>query len=1084
MECVKGTKVYCEQKNIYGVLTGRSAKIGTVELVEISYDSKVTYVPATQLHVEEADMDPTSLYQQRRFFGFQYFRQYLTHLRIKGGLTNVVYSMKYGDVKFLPYQFKPVFKFIEANEQRLLIADEVGLGKTIESLYIWKELQAREDAQRLLIVCPAMLRGKWKKDMEIHFGINAQIVDAGTLLSECKEARIHRNKQFALVTSLEGIRQKNLEEPCRNKNAQDLNIFFEKIAEDPDNNLFDLVVFDEAAKLVNPGSANFVTCRRVNLISRNLLLLSATPVSNSVSDLYSLLRILSPSEYKSEEQFLHLYEQNRPVVRLSHYFYNPVHDLKAVMSDANDCIEEIKHTDAFGKDPFFHRVQDNLEALLTSNDLRKKTYDQITERFFYSSVFSRSRKRDVIKDVAIRSPQTVHFELSDLELGIYEECSRDLREKSKEDHGYIVAFGIMSRQRELASSLPAALRRWKNLLASNRQKMNEEDEYEEEIEYDYSSIPETCLSLSEEDLHQIELKDTKYLAFLKALKYEISKAQKEGRVEKIVVFSFFRETLNYLYAKLRKDGVNALVIMGGMSQQDKDDNLNSFRSDPAANVLLSSEVGAEGLDMQFSSIEFNYDLPWNPMRLEQRIGRIDRIGQESKKLRIVNLFCTNTIEDRVLERLYEKINIFKESIGELDEILGEQTQNIEKALLNPTLSEKNKEDLADAEINRFYTSIQSIKTLEESAGLSKAYSDSIIDYVNMVEHNSRYIRKEDIVNYLVDYFTKDGNGTRFDKDSKNPDVWNLELSQEDRLSLSDFLQRTGLYFNGANLQKMKCTFPQGKKIVSNVYVNIDVNHPILKWVFEKVDSRTGNASNCFTLKLPRSAVDSKEFERGVYTFLICDIKCEGLKKRKELVYLVCSPEDLQVKPMLASENFIAQALFNGMEETNLSTKLMGVSDSLLDRALELCKKAFYEKAAEIKNDVEEGNEAVYYRMVAKAKSFYEDKISSIQEVIDRQRDEIRDCLRRIRDEITSDFSMDDLPNTLRALKAKKNRTEFEEKKLTYLTSLQNSRNAIQMNEGRLKNEKIRFDDAINGIEEKKSIDFSFDELAMGVVFLI
>ena len=117
--------------------------------------------------------------------------------------------------------------------------------------------------------------------------------------------------------------------------------------------------------------------------------------------------------------------------------------------------------------------------------------------------------------------------------------------------------------------------------------------------------------------------------------------------------------------------------MGGMGDE-KNEVIERFKTSPRINILISSEVGSEGIDLQFASIEFNYDLPWNPMRLEQRIGRIDRIGQKSEKILIYNMICNNTVEDRVLQRLYERIQIFTSSIGDIEEILAIRFQSCDR----------------------------------------------------------------------------------------------------------------------------------------------------------------------------------------------------------------------------------------------------------------------------------------------------------------------------------------------------------------------------------------------------------------------
>ena len=119
----KGQRVFWTSSEEYGTLTGEVKELGSRVLWQVDFDGSFQFVPETQLKLADKTKTPIQLFQSRVFGDFQSFRQYLTHSRIRGGLTNIVYSMKYGDVEFLPYQFKPVFKFISSNEGRLLIAD-------------------------------------------------------------------------------------------------------------------------------------------------------------------------------------------------------------------------------------------------------------------------------------------------------------------------------------------------------------------------------------------------------------------------------------------------------------------------------------------------------------------------------------------------------------------------------------------------------------------------------------------------------------------------------------------------------------------------------------------------------------------------------------------------------------------------------------------------------------------------------------------------------------------------------------------------------------------------------------------------
>jgi SNF2 family DNA or RNA helicase len=165
------------------------------------------------------------------------------------------------------------------------------------------------------------------------------------------------------------------------------------------------------------------------------------------------------------------------------------------------------------------------------------------------------------------------------------------------------------------------------------------------------------MGLSEnEGIH--EAGDTKYRSFSTAIRDHL----RDNPSEKIVVFAFFRGTLAYLKRRLEADGIPSASIVGGMATQVVDNRqvdaktaeIDRFRSPEGPNVLLSSEVGSEGIDLQFARMVFNYDLPWNPMRVEQRIGRIDRMGQENKTIIVGHFATEGTIDDRILNRLYER----------------------------------------------------------------------------------------------------------------------------------------------------------------------------------------------------------------------------------------------------------------------------------------------------------------------------------------------------------------------------------------------------------------------------------------------
>lgn len=1000
-----GDRVIFKNTKDRGVIKGIAPSIGKIKMYEVEVNGSTKRRPENTMELALEALSPEDLFSEGRFDDFSAFRRHLTHIRIKGGLTNIVYSMKYGDVQFLPYQFKPVFKFIESNTGRLLIADEVGLGKTIEALYIWKELQARSDAIRLLIIAPAVLRTKWRNDMVQHFGMDdARIVDASELLVECRQARRNRHKSFCLITSLQAIR-------CKDEDVDDADVqncspkiqlskYIEQVAvEDDSEKIFDLIIIDEAHYLAKSDTANFQTGARFNQVAENLVMLSATPVSNSSEDLYNLLRILAPSEYQSKRIFDTVYEENKYVVQLANLLHSKPVDIPGAKELALKTISLIQGSNLFRSDVLFQRIKDNLDSIFDDDEKRIKTYMQVSERFFYNSYFTRSRKKDVMKK-AIRSANTVSFKLTDSEEQIYNTCTYELVKKSEERNERLYSFSIMARQRELASCIPAALRRWRFLKKNEPEIWDEEEEElfdllnmdDRDIPYSCdrpSTVPEFCYSITNDQLDEIERNDSKYKSFYEVITEKIKEKKRNGKSSKVVVFSFFRSTLEYLERRLTEDGIGNILIMGGLEPREKDNRLCRFKDDSQIDVLLSSEVGAEGLDMQFASIEVNYDLPWNPMRLEQRIGRIDRIGQKEDKIHIINMICRSTVEDRVLEILYDKIQIFKNSIGDLDEILGKLTRELGYSLLNSELTSEQKLQLAANESNRFVQEMAQLQQLEESAGLSQAFSDSIIEYVGNSERNNRYVRGEDLINYIDDFFVKMGNGTRFYQEKGNSMVWNLEMSDKDYLNYKSFLTSNG--FDGKNTikQTTRCLFPQGKTM-NYRGESIDINNTLIKWIHAKTTENFADIAGsmgCYCLEIPRKVLDDEYLDKQSYVFILNQFKCDGVKQKNELMFHICSPEDLVVHDGKRSEYLVAQSIFYGSKILELDKKIDDMGWDAICEALSLCSDASMFNVNEIYDEEVANNEAIYLRQKAKTDSFYAYHISKLESLIAKMEQE-------------------------------------------------------------------------------------------------
>jgi hypothetical protein len=201
---------------------------------------------------------------------------------------------------------------------------------------------------------------------------------------------------------------------------------------------------------------------------------------------------------------------------------------------------------------------------------------------------------------------------------------------------------------------------------------------------------------------------------------------------KIIVFSFFRRTLDYLARMLTSRGITNRKIHGGVPIDEREAAIDDFLERPEIPVLLTSEVGGEGIDLQVASVLFNYDLPWNPMVVEQRIGRIDRIGQQAKRLVILNFVVEDSIEERVLQRLLTKIEIFKESIGEPDPIIGEEIERLTGRALQGDLLPEELDRLVEQQGDALARRVVEAKQMLTRVDGLLAADQALIDEINAI----------------------------------------------------------------------------------------------------------------------------------------------------------------------------------------------------------------------------------------------------------------------------------------------------------------------------------------------------------------
>jgi SNF2 family DNA or RNA helicase len=489
--------------------------------------------------------------------GWFRLRTELAHLSLLQGFDELLCLAHVHNVDTYWYQVETVRKVLKQFRGRVLLADEVGLGKTVEAGMVLKEYLLRGMAERVLILTPAALVGQWREEMDSKFAIACATTHDSMVRSDPERFWA----QPRVIASIAVAR--------RQEHAS-------RIV----GQAYDVVIVDEAHHLKNQASQNHKLVDALR--KRFLLLLSATPVQNSLVELYNLLTLLKPGIFRTQKEFR--------------------------------------------------------AAYMTPGNPR--------------SPANRERLRDLMRDVMIRNtralvalrlPQrhaaTLRVEAVEGEAECYHALGSLAREIGRGEGAgrqRLTVHHLLS----AAGSSPAAAAAAIDRLAARH--------------------PGDCRWRKLAARYRAVGAGSKATALLDLLE--------RNKAEKKIVFVHHRETLAQIDGLLTARGLSFVRFDGALSGQDKDAAITTFRD--RVPILLSTESGGEGRNIQFCNTLINFDIPWNPMAIEQRIGRIDRIGQQ-REVFIFNLVARGTLEDHVLRLLDEKINMFELVVGEIGAILGE-----------------------------------------------------------------------------------------------------------------------------------------------------------------------------------------------------------------------------------------------------------------------------------------------------------------------------------------------------------------------------------------------------------------------------
>lgn len=916
----KGTKIrLVSDPGRVGFLTGKDRQRGETKFYQVDFGDASSYQPDYEIELVSDDhSDVFELLAEKKFGRLTDLRRNLSHIQLSGRLANLVYSMETTNTDFYAYQFKPVLSFLESPSNGLLIADEVGLGKTIEAGLIWTELRARYEARRLLVVCPAMLREKWKDELKTRFGVDASIVDADELLEVLRRDRHEDEDGRGYICSVQGLRPPRGwrdDDSSKDSPRRRLARYMEEHADF--ESLIDLLIVDEAHYLRNPESQTAKLGQLLRDISENVVLLSATPINLKEDDLFHLLNLVDPDSFDVKEVFPLVLMANEPLQRAR----SAALDKRSTFSEVKELLEEAQSHELLQGSAQLKGLIESDIVINGPNETsnRINLANRIERVNLLSHVVSRTRKVEVTEWKVVREPFSEFVDMNEDEWGFYQSVTdavRDYAAVNDISEGFMLA----SPQRQISSSMYAAAMSWGGAAGDGAEELYEDLGLDigknRHLSPLISHISQSVMNGV--DIRALKRNDSKYNRFYKLIADYLDSFPEE----KVVVFSYFRATLSYLASRLNEAGIKSTVLVGGM-KKTKQQVIDEFRHDPTARVLLSSEVASEGVDLQFCRVLVNYDLPWNPMKVEQRIGRIDRIGQKANKINIWNLCYANTIDHRIHERLFERLGIFERALGGMEAILGE---NI-KALTNDLICRDLTEEQQNKRIDQTALAIERIRQdqseLEKQASHLIAHGGYILEQVHAAHEFKRRITEEDLFVYVKDYLEKFCQGHQFHQLKADELVFDVRLPAKSAAALDDFIRRKKLFGKTrlSNGETVRCQFlnkllPTGSRVEG-----VSQFHPLIRFICEDLKSRNEAFYPLVAIELPSSAVT--QVPKDVYVFAVYLWSFTGLRLEEELRARAVSLSTGQVLGADQSWELINFARIEGSDWLSAAAELDG-----------------------------------------------------------------------------------------------------------------------------------------------------------------
>ena len=556
---------------------------------------------------------------------------------------------------------------------RLLITDEVGLGKTIQAGILLKARINQERVKRLLILAPKPACKQWQDELRYKFCISVPVLETvgrrtlahpdGTEIS----APTPPWDADRLIVSYHWLRQHSIE-------------FLESETQ------YDMVIVDEAhrARFSEVANANrrrpnqyLHLLRQLAKRTESLLLLTATPMQIHEAELHALLELLEPTGW-SVDDFRRFYNSDAPVTTEDWRFM--AEHYRPLSPDPQAADERLIHNRnrAYVSSQLTPEILDGTARLMQERSPAKRLMSRHTRE----TLRRYAREGRIKAIIPQRRVHPVAIQMSDEERALYDDIdnlARDVYANAPGVNQTAMGFIMTTYRRRLGSSPHAFAETCRNLM---QRRQTDAERWREIGQMDGEGIEDALdgslpgfalaalgtarLEQAARDAGRLERRDTK----LRELGEQLAALRASGHL-RIIIFTQFRDTMLYLSMRLEQQGYRNIVCVSGQEDQEKEDRGQRIKAlkDSETGLLLCTEAASESLNLQFCSAMVNYDIPWNPMKLEQRIGRIDRIGQERPEVDIVNLFYEDTAEWDAYEAMRERLVSIHGHVGEYQPIL-------------------------------------------------------------------------------------------------------------------------------------------------------------------------------------------------------------------------------------------------------------------------------------------------------------------------------------------------------------------------------------------------------------------------------